>query len=405
MKSFESSVPARTAASRLGVHRVGHARQQCGNIAVLTLAGVVMVLVGLVLLWLWAAVLISALVGLAVFVVLVQPVRLGWMVEGRRARQDPSRLIEDGRLRSPIWMPFYAMFAALTATAAGCVTLFLLPDSLKSTSMVQMGMGLAGGVVMLVLIWLLGQLVTGCTLLRAGEDWNAKRMSPEWWVWGAIAFVPTMLAVAFMAPNDAGGQAWSAQIRGYDSMPIRITLAPASQPAQASARNAALLQLVEPLLVQSSRLVRVSVQGRHGTNRWLAAVPARYRFQGDVLEIRTGGRLNPEAISIYAEVLQKLSEDGGAAVQWLASVQCLPKPSALAALDMGHRRAQREQKWMCEQQRRPQLGALAEALHGQIQQVEVLPLARMRVWPWQREWQAVSLPSGDALADLPMMAR
>ncbi len=389
---------------RCGPH-VGKARHQHGNMAMLALAGMVMLLVTLVLLWLWASVLISALVGLVVFVVLSQPARLGWAAEVRRAQQDPSRLTADGQLRSPVWMPFYAMVAALLATAAGCLTLFLLPDQLKSTSMVQMGMGIAGGVVMLVLIWLVGQVATGRALQREGRDWNAERMSPVWWVWGAIAFVPTMLAVAFMAPNDAGGQAWGEQIRGYDSMPIRITLAPASQPEQASARNAALLQLIEPLLVQSSRLVRVSVQGRHGTNRWLAAVPARYRMQGDVLEIRTGGRLNPEAISLYAEVLQNMSEGGGGAVQWLASVQCLPKPSAMAALDMGHRRAQLLQKQTCEQQRRPQLSALAETLHGQIKQVEVLPLVRVRAWPWQREWQAVSLPSGDALSDLPMMAR
>ena len=405
MKFAKSSPPARRAVLRLGARSAGRAHQQRGNVAMLALAGIVMLLVTLVLLWLWAAVLISALVGLVVFVVLAQPVRLGWIVEGRRARQDPSRVTEDGRLRSPIWMPFYAMVIALIATAAGVFTLFLLPDSLKSTSMVQMGMGVAGGVVMLVLIWLLGQLVTGSTLLREGKDWNASRMSPVWWIWGAMAFVPTMLVVAFMAPNDAGGQAWSEQMRGYDAMPIRITLAPASQPVQASTRNAALLQLIEPLLVQSSRRVSVSVRGRHGTNRWLAAVPARYRFQGDVLEIRTAGRLNPEAISIYAQVLESMSEEGEAAILWLASVQCLPKPSAMAALDMGHRRAQREQKRMCEQQRKPQLSALAESLHGQIQQVEVLPMEHFRAWPWQREWQAVRLPTGDALDDLPMMAR
>ena len=274
---------------RCGPLGVGKARLQRGNMAILALAGIVMLLVTLVLLWLWAAVLISALVGLVVFVVLSQPARLGWAAEVRRAQQDPSRLTADGQLRSPVWMPFYAMFIALIATATGVLTLFLLPDQLKSTSMVQMGMGIAGGMVVLVLIWLVGQVATGRALWREGRDWNAERMSPVWWVWGAIAFVPTMLAVAFMAPNDAGGQAWSEQIRGYDTMPIRISLAPASPPAQASARNAALLELVEPLLVQGSRRISASMRSRHGTSSWSAAVPARYRWQGDSLEIRPAG--------------------------------------------------------------------------------------------------------------------
>lgn len=373
----------------------------------LVLAFIVMGLVGLLLLWLWASVLISVLAGGVVFLVLSQLARLGWRMEGRRARQDPSRLIEEGRLRTPVWVPFYAMVSALLATASGCLTLLLLPDTLQSTSMVQMGLGLAGGVVMLVLVWLLGQVVTGCGLLREGKDWNARRMSPVWWIWGAMAFIPTMLVTAFMAPNHAGAKAWSEQVRGYDAMPIRIQLAPAGQPAQASARNMAMVQLLEPLLVQGSRRVRVSLAGRHGTNHWLGAVPARYRFQGDVMEIRTAGRLNTDAVNLYAQVLPMLGdrERQAEAVNWLAAVQCLPKPNPMAGWKPAQWRAQQAQKQACEQARLPQIGALAVQLQGAIQQVDVLPLTRFRVWPWQREWLAVRLPSGDALDDMPLMAR
>ena len=373
--------------------------------ALLVLGFIVIALLSVFLLWFWLPLLIAALAGFVVFLLLAQPARLGWVFESRRARQDPARLIENGRLRTPVWMPFYAMLAALLATAAGWLTLFVLPDSLHPEQMMPMGTGLAGAVLVLVLVWLLGQLVTGFSLLRQGQDWNASRMSPIWWIWGAVAFVPAMLAIALLAPNQAGLKAWGVQLRGYDSMPVHITLAPASSAEEASARNAALLQLVEPLLVQGSRRITASMHSRHGTTSWTAAVPARYRLQGDTLDIRLAGRLNSSAMEVYAQVLQSLGEGDAAAVRWLAAVQCLPKPSAMAALSLSHRREQLAQKQACEQQRRPLLNALAPRLQGQIQQVEVWPVEYFRPWPWQREWQAVALPEGDALEALSMLAQ
>ena len=379
--------------------------KQSGNMALLALGFVVIALVALLLLWFWLPVLIAALVGGAVFVVLAQPARLGWVVEGRRARQDPSRLIEGGRLRTPVWMPFYAMLAALAATAVGWFTMFWLPESLHPASMMPMGTGLAGAVVVLVLVWLAGQLATGVSLLRQGQDWNAARMSPIWWIWGAIAFVPAMLAIALLAPNQAGLQAWGVQLRGYDSVPVRITLAPASNAEEASARQAALLQLVEPLLVQGSRRISASMRSRHGTSSWTAAVPARYRWQGDSLEIRPAGRLPSKGLDLYTYALQQLSDGNPAAVSFLLAVQCQPAPSAMAALSSTHRRAQLAGMQDCRRTQQVRLGELASSLRGQIRQVEMLPAEHFRPWPWPRGWVAVALPSGDALADLPLMAR
>ena len=401
----EKISPVPTAHRPLCTGWQSHRKKQSGNMALLVLGFIVIALLSVFLLWFWLPLLIAALAGFVVFLLLAQPARLGWVFESRRARQDPARLIENGRLRTPVWMPFYAMLAALLATAAGWLTLFVLPDSLHPEQMMPMGTGLAGAVLVLVLVWLLGQLVTGFSLLRQGQDWNASRMSPVWWIWAAIAFVPAMLAIALLAPNQAGLKAWGQQLRGYDSMPVRITLAPLSQAEQASDRDAALLQLVEPLLVQGSRRISASMHSRHGTTHWTAAVPARYRLQDDVLEIRLAGRLNPSAMEVYAQVLQSLGEGDGAAVHWLAAVQCLPKPSAMAALSPSHRREQLAQKQACERQRRPLLSALAPRLQGQILQVEVLPPVHFRPWPWQREWQAVTLPEGDALEALSMLAQ
>jgi len=380
-------------------------RQQRGHVALLVLGGVVMAALGVLLFWLWLPLLIAVAAGGLVFVLLSQVGRIGWMLEGRRALRDPALRMEDGRLRTPVWLPFYAMLAALVATACGWMVLFLLPDSLHPAEMVQMGTGLAGAIVVLVAVWLLGQLSTGWSLLRQGQAWNARRMSPEWWVWAAIAFVPAMVAMGLLAPDRAGLQAWGLQWRGYDSQPLRIQLAPASHPEQARLRDAALLELVQPLLVQGSRRIRASMRSRHGSSHWTAALPARYRLQGDVLDIQLAGRLDPEGLQRYAQLLQQLGAGDHAALRWLAAAQCLPAPSAMAALSAAARRAQGAQVQACAQQRSQALQALGAQLQGQILQVELLPLAHYRPWPRRGGWQAVALPTGDeALNDLPMLA-
>ena len=380
-------------------------RQQRGHVALLVLGGVVMAALGVLLFWLWLPLLIAVAAGGLVFVLLSQVGRIGWMLEGRRALRDPALRMEDGRLRTPVWLPFYAMLAALVATACGWMVLFLLPDSLHPAEMVQMGTGLAGAIVVLVAVWLLGQLSTGWSLLRQGQAWNARRMSPEWWVWAAIAFVPAMVAMGLLAPDRAGLQAWGLQWRGYDSQPLRIQLAPASHPEQARLRDAALLELVQPLLVQGSRRIRASMRSRHGSSHWTAALPARYRLQGDVLDIQLAGRLDPEGLQRYAQQLQQLGAGDHAALRWLAAAQCLPAPSAMAALSAAARRAQWAQMQACAQQRSQALQALGAQLQGQILQVELLPLAHYRPWPRRGGWQAVALPTGDeALNDLPMLA-
>jgi len=380
-------------------------RQQRGHAALLVLGGVVMAALGVLLFWLWLPLLIAVAAGGLVFVLLSQVGRIGWMLEGRRALRDPALRMEDGRLRTPVWLPFYAMLAALVATACGWMVLFLLPDSLHPAEMVQMGTGLAGAIVVLVAVWLLGQLSTGWSLLRQGQAWNARRISPEWWVWAAIAFVPAMLAMGLLAPDRAGLQAWGLQWRGYDSQPLRIQLAPASHPEQARLRDAALLELVQPLLVQGSRRIRASMRSRHGSSHWTAALPARYRLQGDVLDIQLAGRLDPEGLQRYAQQLQQLGVGDHAALRWLAAAQCLPAPSAMAALSAAARRAQGAQMQACAQQRSQALQALGAQLQGQILQVELLPLAHYRPWPRRGGWQAVALPTGnEALNDLPMLA-
>ena len=385
--------------------RRGCARQQGGHAALRVLGGVFMAGVAVLLLWLWLPLLISVAAGALVFVLLVQLGRIGWMREGQRVRQDPSRLLDDGRLRMPVWLPFYAMLAALVATACGWMSLFWLPDSLHPAEMLQMGTGLAGAVVVLLGFWLLGQLSTGWRLLRQGLAWNARRMSPEWWIWAAMAFVPAALAFGLLAPDRAGLQAWGLQWRGYDSQPLRIRLAPARSPEQARLRDAALLQLLQPLLVQGSRRIDASMLSRHGTSRWTAAVPARYRLQGDVLDIRLAGSLGGAGLAVYAQVLQKLGEGDGAALRWLATVQCLPAASAMAAVSGTHRRAQRAQMQACGQQRLQDLQGLAASLQGQIEQVELLPVVHYRPWPRRGGWQAVALPSGEGLNDLLMLAK
>ena len=69
-------------------------------------------------------------------------------------------------------------------------------------------------------------------------------------------------------------------------------------------------------------------------------------------------------------------------------------------------RAQWAQVQACAQQRSQALQALGAQLQGQIEQVEVLPLAHYRPWPRRGGWQAVALPSGqEALDALPLLAQ
>ena len=377
-------------------------QKQSGNAALLGLGWCVMAVLALVMLWLLAPLLIGIVVGLGVTVLLCQSIRIGRVLQakslaGAEAAEEAARM--------PRWVPFAAMLFTLIGGATGWLTLFWLPEGLHPEQVLPLGTALLCALVVFVLVWLVGQLSTGWGLLRQGEAWNAAPMSSDWWVWALLWALPTGVVVGLAAPNQASQKAWGEQWRGYYSVPIRIALAPVGNSESRLQRDAALLQLVGPLLEQGSRRVEARLRTRNGTTVMTAAIPARYRWADDALEIRLAGELEPQALALHMQAMQGAAHGDARAWMLLGLAQCQPAPSALAALSMAHRRAQWQRTQACARERSAEIQRLAAALQGQISAVEVLPGVRFRPWPLRQGWRAVDLPSGEALEAVPLLAR
>ena len=386
-------------------------QKQRGNAALLGLGWCVMAVLALVMLWLLAPLLIGIVVGLGVTVLLCQSIRISRVLQRRRALRVPplgsAEAIEASgeAARTPRWVPFAAMLFTLIGGVTGWLTLFWLPEGLHPAQVLPLGTALLCALVVFVLVWLVGQLSTGWSHLRQGQAWNAASMPSDWWVWALLWALPTGVVTGLAAPNQASQKAWGEQWRGYYSVPIRIALAPAGNNASRQQRDAALLQLVGPLLEQGSRRVEARLRTRNGTTVMTAAIPARYRWADDALEIRLAGELEPQALALHMQAMQGAARGDAGAWMLLGMAQCQPAPSAMAALSMAHRRAQWQRTQACARERGAEIQRLAAVLQGQISAVQVLPGVRFRPWPLRHGWQAVDLPSGEALETAPLLAR
>lgn len=380
-------------------------QKQSGNAALLGLGWCVMAVLALVMLWLLAPLLVGIVVGLGVTVLLCQSIRIGRALQWRRALRAESLESAEEEARTPNWVPFAAMLFTLVGGATGWLTLFWLPEGLHPEQVLPLGTALLCALGVFVLVWLVGQLSTGWSHLRQGEAWNAAPMPSDWWVWALLLALPTGVLTGLVAPDQASQKAWGEQWRGYYSVPIRIALAPVENSESRQQRDDALLQLVGPLLEQGSRRVEARLRTRNGTTVMTAAVPARYRWADDALEIRLAGELAPQVLAQHVEAVRGATR--GEAGMWvlLGMAQCQPAPSAMAALSMAHRRAQWQRTQVCARERGAEMQRLAAVLQGQISAVEVLPGVRFRPWPLRHGWRAVELPSGKALEAAPLLAR
>ena len=189
--------------------------------------------------------------------------------------------------------------------------------------------------------------------------------------------------------------AWRDQLRGYEAVPLRITLAE----APTAQREQALAELLQPLLEQGSRAVSHRQSTRFGNSVEHAVVPARWRIEGTLLEVMLAEKPPAPLLSAHVALLEQFAASGpaqaGQAPSWLmlASAQCLPPPrlrELSRLLGQGSELLARARR--CTQQRSAQLQRLWPLLAGSVERVEVGEARRFHPWLGLQRWQAVALP-------------
>jgi hypothetical protein len=134
----------------------------------------------------------------------------------------------------------------------------------------------------------------------------------------------SLITLIFFVPHTAGWMVWREQWRGYDSTQLRIPLK-----HNDAEHQQALLQLVRPMLEQGSRILSHRARSRSGGSYTLsAALPARYRFHKDALELQLAGLMPQEQLNMHLQALISVVE-GEASSLPLAYAQCQPSPDWL----------------------------------------------------------------------------
>ena len=204
---------------------------------------------------------------------------------------------------------------------------------------------------------------------------------------------PGRLALLLGGPDTAGWMAWRDQLRGYEAVPLRITLAE----APTAQREQALAELLQPLLEQGSRAVRHRQSTRFGNSVEHAVVPARWRIEGTLLEVMLAEKPPAPLLSAHVALLEQFAASGpaqaGQAPSWLmlASAQCLPPPrlrELSRLLGQGSELLARARR--CTQQRSAQLQRLWPLLAGSVERVEVGEARRFHPWLGLQRWKAVA---------------
>lgn len=348
------------------------------------LVGLVFLLLAALLLWAFSALLISMLAGLAVSALLWQPLRR-W-----RHRQWLHKLEQNPALDLQQQAPgalFYLLSAAvvLLGCAAALTTLIHLPDRLYSPEQLSLVCGLVFAISLATLIKLSGNLVS------LGEDAAAAAEIRASWSL-ATGIVPMLCAVTliFFVPHTAGWMVWREQWRGYDSTRLRIPLKHHNAEQQQ-----ALLQLVRPLLEQGSRVLSHRARSRSGSSYTLsAALPARYRFHGDALELQLAGLMPQEQLNMHLQALVSVVQ-GEVGSLPLAYAQCQPSPDWWGRQRFLGRGQQAMQSLRdCVRTRQSELNPALAVLQGNLQEVQV-GWIRFRPWPALPRWQAFALPEDE----------
>lgn len=348
------------------------------------LVGLGILLMAALLLWAFSALFISMLAGLAVSALFWQPLR--WWRRRQLLRELEQNPAFDIQQQAPSAL-LYLLSAAVTllGCAAALATLIHLPDSLYSPEQLSLICGLVFAISLATLIKLSGNLVS------LGEEASAAaEIRAAWSLAAGIVPMLSLITLIFFVPHTAGWMVWREQWRGYDSTQLRIPLK-----HNDAEHQQALLQLVRPMLEQGSRILSHRARSRSGGSYTLsAALPARYRFHKDALELQLAGLIPQEQLNMHLQALISVVE-GEASSLPLAYAQCQPSPDWLGRQRFFGRGQQAMQSLReCVRTRQSELTTALQLLRGNLQEVQV-GWSRFRPWPALPRWQAAALPEDE----------
>ena len=351
------------------------------------IAGIGMVLVALLLMWAFAALFISMAAGLIVSAILWLPLRQ-WRRNRllRELEQNPALDWQQAAQQNTATHYLLTLLVIWAGCAAGMATFLLLPRGLYSPDMLSLASGIAFAIA-------LGALIntTGNVLSTRQPAQQAAQTRASWALAASFLGLISMPLMMFASPHAAGWMVLREELRGYDSTQLRIPLK-----VDDAEHRQVLLTLVQPLLEQGSQVFSHRASSRSGSSYTLrAALPARYRFQAGVLELRLGGLMDEAQLQRHLQALVAIVENQSIDGLQLAYAQCLPSAQGLARqrfLGQGSQMMQAVQQ--CVHSRQIALNAALPLLKGNLQQVE-FGWNVFRPWlSWPR-WQTVDLPADE----------
>lgn len=357
------------------------------------LVGLGILLVAALLLWAFSALFVSMLAGLAVSALLWLPLRW-WRRRQllRELEQNPALDIQQQAHRHPALFRLLSAAAVLSGCLVMLVTLVQLPEDLYSPQILPLGSGLAFVVAASTLIRLMGHLVS------EGEDAAAG-----WSLAAGIVPMLSLVALMFVAPNTAGWMAWRDQWRGYASTQLRVPLK-----ADDAEHRQALLQLVQPLLQQGSRIISHRERSRNGSSYTLrSAVPAFYRFHEGALELQLAGLMPDQQLQRHQTVLNLVANGDVPSASLLAYAQCQPSLEKMARsrlLSQG--RDLMQQMRTCLRSKEASLRSTMQLLQGQLEPAQVQATwfnPKRSNWLQWAGWKAAELPQNEELQELDML--
>ena len=351
------------------------------------IAGIGMVLVALLLMWAFAALFISMAAGLIVSAILWLPLRQ-WRRNRllRELEQNPALDWQQAAQQNTATHYLLTLLVIWAGCAAGMATFLLLPRGLYSPDMLSLASGIAFAIA-------LGALIntTGNVLSTRQPAQQAAQTRASWALAASFLGLISMPLMMFASPHAAGWMVLREELRGYDSTQLHIPLK-----VDDAEHRQALLTLVQPLLEQGSQVFSHRASSRSGSSYTLrAALPARYRFQAGVLELRLGGLMDEAQLQRHLQALVAVVENQSIDGLQLAYAQCLPSAQGLARqrfLGQGSQVMQAVQQ--CVHSRQIALNAALPQLKGNLQQVD-FGWDVFRPWlSWPR-WQTVDLPEDE----------
>ena len=351
------------------------------------IAGIGMVLVALLLMWAFAALFISMAAGLIVSAILWLPLRQ-WRRNRllRELEQNPALDWQQAAQQNTATHYLLTLLVIWAGCAAGMATFLLLPRGLYLPDMLSLASGIAFAIA-------LGALIntTGNVLSTRQPAQQAAQTRASWALAASFLGFISMPLMMFASPHAAGWMVLREELRGYDSTQLHIPLK-----VDDAEHRQALLTLVQPLLEQGSQVFSHRASSRSGSSYTLrAALPARYRFQAGVLELRLGGLMDEAQLQRHLQALVAVVENQSIDGLQLAYAQCLPSAQGLARqrfLGQGSQSMQAVQQ--CVHSRQIALNAALPLLKGNLQQVE-FGWDVFRPWLIWPRWQTVDLPEDE----------